>query len=134
MLFPVVKQLMQITIVENKTSINITPVIKLRYLTMEACRKTYVFNWTVLMYLLEEVHKWDHSTCKAQPQLELEFSKFYQRVKLIALLISTLLSDILTILGIIWTCKVFLDVFTIKLKRNNLRHELKKYMLKQALI
>ena len=37
------------------------------------------------MYLLEEVHKWDHSTCKAQPQLELEFSKFYQRVKLIAL-------------------------------------------------
>jgi hypothetical protein len=28
----------------------------------------------------------------------------------------------------------FLIVFTIKLKRNNLRHELKKYMLKQALI
>ena len=52
---------------------------------MEACRKTYVFNWTVLMYLLEEVHKWDHSTCKAQPQLELQFSKFYKRVKLIAL-------------------------------------------------
>jgi hypothetical protein len=37
------------------------------------------------MYLLEEVHIWDHSTRKAQPQLELEFSKFYKRVKLIAL-------------------------------------------------
>jgi hypothetical protein len=30
--------------------------------------------------------------------------------------------------------KYFWIVFTIKLKRNNLRHELKKYMLKQALI
>ena len=48
--------------------------------------------------------------------------------------ISTLLSDILMILGIIWVCKVFWIVFTIKLKRNNLRHKLKKYMLKQALI
>ena len=44
--------------------------------------------------------------------------------------ISTLLSDILTILGIIY----FWIVFKIKLKRNNLCHELKKYMLKRALI
>jgi hypothetical protein len=49
-------------------------------------------------------------------------------------IISTLLSDILTILGIIGRAKYFWIVFTIKLKRNNLRHKLKKYMLKRALI
>ena len=32
------------------------------------------------------------------------------------------------------TAKYFWIVFTIKLKRNNLRHQLKKYMLKRALI
>jgi len=52
---------------------------------MEACRKTFLFNRTVSMYLLEELHKWDHSTRKSQPQLNSEFSKFYKRVKLTAL-------------------------------------------------
>ena len=33
------------------------------------------------MYLLDELHKWDHSTRKLQPQLESEFSKFYNRAK-----------------------------------------------------
>ena len=33
------------------------------------------------MYLLDELHKWDHSTRKLQPQLESEFSKFYKRAK-----------------------------------------------------
>ena len=33
------------------------------------------------MYLLDELHNWDHSTRKLQPQLESEFSKFYKRAK-----------------------------------------------------
>ena len=33
------------------------------------------------MYLLDELHKWVHSTRKIQPQLESEFSKFYKRAK-----------------------------------------------------
>jgi hypothetical protein len=36
--------------------------------------------------------------------------------------------------GLYGHAKYFWIVFTIKLKRNKLRHELKKYMLKQALI
>ena len=42
-----------------------------------------------------------------------------------------ILSDILTILGIIWA-KYFWIVFTNKLKRNNLRHELKKIYVKTS--
>jgi hypothetical protein len=36
--------------------------------------------------------------------------------------------------GLYGRAKYFWIVFTVKLKRNNLRHELKKYMLKRALI
>ena len=36
------------------------------------------------MYLFDEIYKWDHVTGKVQPQLESEFSKFYKRVKSIA--------------------------------------------------
>jgi len=55
---------------------------------MEVCRKTYVFNRMVTvasMYIFDVLQKWDHSTRKSQHQLDSEFSKFYKRVKLIAL-------------------------------------------------
>jgi len=32
---------------------------------METCRKTYLINRAVAMYLLDELRKWDHSTQKA---------------------------------------------------------------------
>ena len=88
---------------------------------MKTCNwfnKWYLWNIN-LVFIHETLYKWHNSYLAVFPLIEflLPGQKF----------ISTLLSDILTILDH-GRAQYFWIVFTIKLKRNNLRHDLKKYV------